>query len=459
MPSISISELSDSAADLARLTTFYETLFISGFPDPDERESLENIQAYLQAKHAGWYTSEGPKNNYHILLAEKDGMTVAAVVCDYLAVPNSGIIEFLLVAESARAQGLGWRMHEAVEAILQQDAIAAGHQELDGITIEMNDPYRVEIASDNMDPFVRARLWGGWGYAVLEFPYVQPALSYDQEPVTCLLLCYKRISSRWQTSIAGDIVRQIVHGYLRWAMRIEDPDRDPVFQRMSQSLSALHAVALRPLQHYVGHDPERPLEIVPVTTADSNLFRDVMDIYRQSFPGGATVISPDVFAKTLERLEPGQSRCKYHLWGVQHSKSSQLSGMVSFFTLEHCGFCGYLALVGELSGAGCCRLFLARIEEQLVRDRPGLNDWFLECEPESVQFHIFTRLGFSPVPIAYRQPLLSHIDTTADADQEEHVLTLMRKSVGLPINSGSRSEEMLETQLAEIREHVYGICQ
>lgn len=305
MSAVTISELSDSEGDPARLTSFYQTLFIDGFPDPDERESLENMQTYLKAKRAGWYRSRGPKNNYHIVLAEREGQAVAAAVCDYLAVPNSGIIEFLLVAESVRGQGWGRRVHDAVEAILHQDAIDAGYERLDGITIEMNDPYRVDIASDNMDPFVRARLWGGWGYSVFEFPYVQPALSDEQEPVTCLLLCFKRTSSRWRDSVPADIVRQIVHGYLQWAMRIEDPEQDPVFQQMSRALAALPDVKLTSLQSYVGEDPVRAFEIVPFADPASEPFREAIDVYRQSFPRGETTISPSAIAGVAGPLADG----------------------------------------------------------------------------------------------------------------------------------------------------------
>lgn len=37
---LQIYDLTDSQKDLALLSSFYETLYIKGFPDADERESL-----------------------------------------------------------------------------------------------------------------------------------------------------------------------------------------------------------------------------------------------------------------------------------------------------------------------------------------------------------------------------------------------------------------------------------
>lgn len=455
MSDIRFFELTDSAADLQRLTAFYQSLFTDGFPDPDERESLENMQAYLQARQAGWYASEGPRNNYHIVLADLDGETIAAAVCDYLAVPNSGIIEFLLVAEAVRGRGIGRRMHEFVESILQQDARDAGHAGLDGITIEMNDPFRVDLAADNMDPFERARLWGRWGYAALAFPYVQPALSADQAPVTCLLLCFKPTSARWNTSVGGPVVRQIVHGYLRWAMRIERPDDDPVFQQMSQALRNMTQVRLISLQQYVGEDPARPFQVVPIERPDGPQLSQVLAVYQRSFPPGETAIAPAVFAETLGRLTPGHPACRYHLWGIQQAETGTILGMASFFTLAQAGFLGYLTLTGEFVGTGRCRLLLARIEEQLVRDQPGISEWYLECEAGSKQFAVFAKLGFSPVDIPYQQPSMALIDPSAPKSSPEQSLVLMRKVIGLGVENQPLSSARLSVHLTEIFEYVY----
>jgi hypothetical protein len=56
-------ELTYQREDRERLQRFYRELYIPEFPDEDERESLENMERYLELKEQGWYG----KNNYHII--------------------------------------------------------------------------------------------------------------------------------------------------------------------------------------------------------------------------------------------------------------------------------------------------------------------------------------------------------------------------------------------------------
>ncbi|HET6426717.1 MAG TPA: hypothetical protein VFG20_23695, partial [Planctomycetaceae bacterium] len=61
-------DLTDAPADAARFDRFIRELYIPGFPDPDERESPENMREYLRLRAAGWYG----ENNYHIVLLTED---------------------------------------------------------------------------------------------------------------------------------------------------------------------------------------------------------------------------------------------------------------------------------------------------------------------------------------------------------------------------------------------------
>ena len=88
-----IRDLGTSPADRDLLRAFYTDLFIPAFADADERESLVNIQRYLELKAAGWYGA----NNYHIRVLLDGGRLVGGTIADYLAGPNTGVIEFLVV--------------------------------------------------------------------------------------------------------------------------------------------------------------------------------------------------------------------------------------------------------------------------------------------------------------------------------------------------------------------------
>ena len=98
-----VRDLGAGAADLEILQLFYEDLYTAAFPDPDERESLANMKRYLELKASGWYGA----NNYHVRVLVDGGHTAAGSVSDYLAGPNTGVIEFLVVAPDARRRGLG----------------------------------------------------------------------------------------------------------------------------------------------------------------------------------------------------------------------------------------------------------------------------------------------------------------------------------------------------------------
>lgn len=447
--------MTDSAEDCRRLDQFYEQLFIPCFPDPNERESLENMKAYLTAKRNGWYESLGEMNCYHILLGDMDGRAVAAAVFDYLAGPNVGILEFILVSEEMRGQGIGSRMHRQVEEVLRKDALRAGHASLDGIVIEMNDPFQVELATDNVDPFERARMWGQWDYEVMEFPYVQPALSEDQGPVTYLLLCVRRTSAMWQTSIPGRTVAQIVFGYLKWAMRIDDPDQDPEYQKMAAAIALQTDVTLTPLQTYVGYDPGAPFDILPVTDSQTNEFADAISVYERSFPDSDTKIDSRLFSETLARLNNHQDGLHYHFWAVRDPDSQAIAGMASFFTLSQVGFGGYLAFVEPLLGTGRCRLIVPRIEEQMVRDQAGIEGWYIECEPDSKQYAIFERLGFQKVPIHFHQPCLSTIDKFASPSAKEAEMALMYKTFGRRTHNRIEDPAVVQRDLIDIFRKVY----
>jgi GNAT superfamily N-acetyltransferase len=395
---IVFKDLSDEAEDLDRLSRFYEHLYVEGFPDPDERESLANMKRYLQLRREGWY---GP-NNYHIILALDGDRTVGASVSDYLATPNCGVIEFLLVAEASWGTGIGRKLHDATLAALDADARRAGGAGVDAIVIELNDPYRVAPQDDNFDPFERAMIWDRWGYGRLCFPYVQPALSADQAPVTCLLLGIKPIASHLKEQVPLRTVCDVLAGYMRWAMRIEQPELDPTFVAMKQHLSRLSAVRIEPLSVYIGRDPARPLVARPVKSPADPDFKTAVDLYARAFPPGPTAIDVRMFEEAFKWAEGAAWR--YHLWALAEAPDRPIAGMISFFAMPRFGFGGYMALEPPLRGTGRARIAVKRVEEQIIRDQPQAQRQYIECAPNSHEEAVFKALGFHPVPVRYYQP-------------------------------------------------------
>ena len=405
-------ELSHSADDLTLLARLYEELYEPEFPDPDERESLENMQHYLQLKQQGWY---GP-NNYHIVVLSAEAVPVGLSISDYLAEPKAGMIEFLVIADAARGGGFGAKLLAHTEALLAQDAARNG-EALSCIAAEMNDPFKSPL-DDSLDPFVRARVWGDWGYSRLDFPYEQPALAADKGPVKNLLLMAKPVR-RDLASYPSTLVKNILRNYMIWAMRIPEPRESPVYRAMSAYLDKNTNIGTQHLGAYVGHDPGRPLHVREVADQDDPDRRAVIAVYRQSFPGGRTDIKPEDFARA--QRQPG-----YHLWAIRSTEFAPVEGMASFFGFAPAGFGGYIALAGSLRHTGRFALLLARMEERMRRDFPGAHGLFIECDPEKQG--LFRHFGFRTVEIAYRQPPLPGANAYAVKDAPP--LSLMYKAFG-----------------------------
>ena len=434
-----IRDLGTSATDRDLLRAFYTDLYVPAFPDADERESLANIERYLELKATGWYG----RNNYHVRVWVHEGRLIGGVIADYLAGPNTGVIEFLVLAPEQRGQNLGHRLLDDVEAALDADARAAGAPRIRAVAAEMNDPFRSSLAVDSMDPFERVRIWSGWGYAKLDFPYVQPALSEGQRPVSAMLLAWKGMADQGE-AVPAPIVKDVVHEYLRWAMRIEEPSGSAEFAGMARYLDGCERVALIPLDAYVGHDRGRPLDIREITAADPDL-PAACALYAVHFEG-ATAIDPASLGRATERAR-GHDHV-YHLWAVRAAPGAPLTGLASFFTLPEAGFGGYVVLAPPLRGTGRLALLLARMETQMRRDGLGATGWFIECDDPVVAR--FQQAGFRELAIPYRQPALR-------PGGPAPVLHLLYKDFGRAYAPPALDGATVRAALRRIHTVVYGI--
>lgn len=435
---IAFRELTGHPDDLAVLAEFHHTLYVSLFPDPDERESLENMAGYLRLKAQGGY---GP-NNYHIVLAFDGALLAGAVIADYLAEPAAGVIEYLLVSAAARGRGLGRALLNHIEAVLAADA-AAGGLELAGVVAEMNDPRVVSALADNLDPVARALIWHRYGYLGLDFPYRQPALSPGQAPVTGLILICKPLSAAWRDRVPAAAVTLVVREYLRWAMRIERPEDSADYRCMAAYLNAREDVGRLPLDRYIGREAARPLDVHAVTGPDDKDFARILDVYRIAFPPGPTALGEAEFRRAV--AEPD-----YHLWALRTEPADpEPSGMASFHTLTAAGLLGYVTLAGPLRGAGRFPALVARLEQRLLADRPEIRGWYAEIGPgtDSAPFH---RVGCRELAVDYRQPALG--------PGEDVPCRLFFKPPGRIYDPPQLTVPDLLTDLADVLSTVYGVA-
>lgn len=236
-----IVEITGGPGDRALLADFYDRIYAASFTDPNERESLVRIHRFLRLKARGWYGL----NAYHVFVMHEAGTPLAGLVCDYLHQAEMGVLEFLAVAPEARRRGHGRRLLEHAKAALRDDAARSGGA-CRGIAAEVEDPARLGRSSGDMEPTGRLRVWQGWGYRNLDFPYVQPRLSPGGEPVRHLFLTLEPLPVPRRYEPAHKVAR-LLHEYMRWAMDIRCPDRHPDFRRMKRFLDRRGVVRLKPL--------------------------------------------------------------------------------------------------------------------------------------------------------------------------------------------------------------------
>ncbi|NMC44425.1 MAG: GNAT family N-acetyltransferase [candidate division Zixibacteria bacterium] len=422
-------EITASADDIALLRKFYRDIYIYEFPDPNERESLENMERYLRLKEEGWYEA----NNYHILLFLSDDTPVAGSIIDYLADPNTGVIEFLVVQKDLRKAGVGAQLLAWTENVLAQDATRAGYAAWDYIIAEMNDPFKSADLHDSMDTWERAMVWHRWGYRKMRFPYVQPSLSPDKEPVHNLLLMCKPGTGVNPDSIPPDTLITAVYDYARWAMRIDNPAANQECRDMAAYVRSQTTVPLVPLADYIG-DPAgcrlrySDLYAGDVTDMDLRELDITLDVYAQSFSGGPTSVSVDAFRTSIINRRHAGKPYAYHLLSIKTRSSDQPRGMASFFTFPGVGFGGYLVLDKSIRGKGHLTEIIRVAERTMLADKKGVSGWLGECDPEDDSLPAFLKRGFYEMDVAYRQPPLH--DQPPYSFSDAPILHLIYKEFG-----------------------------
>jgi GNAT superfamily N-acetyltransferase len=436
-------ELTDSSDDLALLRRFYDSLYVTEFPDADERESYANMARYLRLKRYGWYK----RNNYHIVVAMRGVEPIGGAIVDFLEQPAAGVIEFLFVARKERQTGIGRALLEHTERLLEEDARERVNRGLTCIVGEMNDPFLPARVGDNIDPWARTLIWEKWGYRGFDFRYLQPALSGAQLPVTNLMLIGKILRSDWREAVPAQDLKLIVREYFRWAMRIEEPEKTCIeYREMAAYLDVRGEVPTLSLGAYVGNDTARPIYRTEVRGEFHPDFGPAMSLYRGTFGTGALTVDEADFRRAIAS-SGGDAR--YHLWALRHLEGGAVEGLASFFALPTAGFGGYIALSGKLQGAGCLPLVVARIEEQMLRDRPAARGWYIEVGPATDPAP-FLRLGFREIAVDYAQPALG-------PGRDSVKVRLLFKPFGRCYGLTPLPSADLLTALEEILRVVYGI--
>jgi GNAT superfamily N-acetyltransferase len=433
--------------DIDLLRRFYDDCFVPEFPNRNERESFENIKRYLDHKESGWFG----KNNYHVVVVLDGDQPVGGSICDYLVEPNAGVIEYLVIQPGHRGTGLGGHLLEHTERLLHQDADKGRGRPLDWILGEMDDPYIAPAPTNRFDPFTRVRVWHNWGYRMLDFPYVQPALASDKSAVRTLLLMAKTCSPRFTDSVPSTDVRSFLREYLVWAMRIAVAEDNKAFEEMCEFLPMGASVRLIRFSDYLGWGKEAHLHVKEVLNAQDPELDEAIAVYEEAFTDRGTAIASCEFRKAFQTdglaYRPGY---RYHLWTIKGDAEAKCQGVASFLTMPSAGFGGYLTLIKPLRGSGKLRHLAACIEERMVRDGTDARGWYLECDGPTER-DIFLRLGFCELDVDYGQPSLPG----AGADQPSRPLHLLYKPFGRVYRNANDASRVTNPGLLQAVREIY----
>jgi GNAT superfamily N-acetyltransferase len=221
----------DSVTDLG---AFYTRIYMECFPDVNERETFDSLLSYLKA-------AESAKNyHYHILLAKNsEGEVVGGAIFDYFRATNAGVIEFIAIQKDQQSGGVGTAVYRQVLRVLYKDAYRNKKKLLSNVFCEIDSP---EYNQASIKKYLY--FWSKHHFKRLDFSYIQPSLSPTQEAVTGLWFTVASQNGAPPT-VSGSYVLQVIHDYMKYAMRIEDPKAHPDYQRMEAELQAQKQVALR----------------------------------------------------------------------------------------------------------------------------------------------------------------------------------------------------------------------
>jgi len=187
-------------------TSFHSPTFARFYPSydrafilPSEKEDEDGFRACLALNRPGRTRQAlverfGPFNEYCMIAHDAaEGIEIGGINCIVLQYDDaegrpvaSVNLNYIFVDPARRGRGYLRRMLDALRLALDEK-LAPGRNAL--VFLEQNDPFRLDetayaqdTAHAGIDQFDRLHVWARMGARILDFPYVQPALSAGQEP-------------------------------------------------------------------------------------------------------------------------------------------------------------------------------------------------------------------------------------------------------------------------------------
>jgi acetyltransferase (GNAT) family protein len=201
--------------------------------DAAERDELlprRDWIATMREREGGLWTDV----NWHVLVAERGQRLLGVATGSYVGSLNIGVIGYIAVARRLRSRGVGPRLRRRMWAAFEADARRISGRPLVALV--------GEVRPDNpwLHHLVRRE-----GALALDFPYYQPSLRQQPEPVA-LVLYYQALQARRRWLSASE-VRRLLYTLWRRPYRVDRPLTRPAFRRMLRALAGRRRIGPRPL--------------------------------------------------------------------------------------------------------------------------------------------------------------------------------------------------------------------
>lgn len=176
---VDLRDLSDAAERRALCNAFYDEVYRTAFPKPDQSESPEIWLPLMEAPPVP------PEPLLRVIVARRfDGSMAGGVVVEYFRNSRAALITYVVTAPQARRKGLARQLLDA--AVIHASADNGGSAPY--IFGEVERPEAQQTQEGRTIAKTRLAAISALGGRRLEFDYIQPSLGPGKQPATDLML-------------------------------------------------------------------------------------------------------------------------------------------------------------------------------------------------------------------------------------------------------------------------------
>lgn len=186
------------------------------FANPDFVLPLEHLHGFLR-------TGRRPDWVGHCLALKAAGRVAGGSLFRYLPATNCAFSGYLFLDPDLRQHGYGRRIVEERRRMLQADARAHGHDDLDALFIDVVAPDRMAPEAyarerRTMDPRERRVFMARMGFHKLDMPFFQLPLGEGQHEVPWVDLLCLPVRPDWAAAgaVPGDVILATLSDLWQW---------------------------------------------------------------------------------------------------------------------------------------------------------------------------------------------------------------------------------------------------